>query len=269
MPARQYAEPYPHPSGATPPRIPAQFVPNHVAIVMDGNGRWANARGLPRIEGHKQGEKSLLDVVAGAVQIGVKHVSAYAFSTENWKRSPDEVRFLMNFNRDVIRRRRDEMSSWGVRIRWAGRRPRLWGSVIKELQVAEEMTKDNDACTLTMCVNYGGRAEIADAAAAIAREAAAGRINPARVTEKTVQRYLDEPDLPDVDLFLRSSGEQRTSNFMIWQAAYAEMVFLPEPWPDVDRRHLWRACEEFARRDRRYGGAVDAVGDDPADAAAR
>ncbi|MFD6177733.1 MULTISPECIES: isoprenyl transferase [unclassified Isoptericola] len=256
-PDARYAEPYPHPSGATPPSIPAQFVPNHVAIVMDGNGRWANARGLPRVEGHKQGEKSLLDVVAGAVQIGVKHVSAYAFSTENWKRSPDEVKFLMNFNRDVIRRRRDEMSSWGVRIRWAGRRPKLWGSVIKELQVAEEMTKENDRCTLTMCVNYGGRAEIADAAAAIARDAAAGKLNPARVSEKTIQRYLDEPDLPDVDLFLRSSGEQRTSNFMIWQAAYAEMVFLPEPWPDVDRRHLWRAVEEFARRDRRYGGAVD------------
>jgi undecaprenyl diphosphate synthase len=256
---RTYAEPYPHPSGATPPAIPAELLPNHVAIVMDGNGRWANARGLPRIEGHKQGEKSLLDVVAGAVQLGVKHVSAYAFSTENWKRSPDEVRFLMNFNRDVIRRRRDEMSSWGVRIRWAGRKPRLWGSVVKELQVAEEMTRDNDRCTLTMCVNYGGRAELADAAAAIARDAAAGRINPARVTEKTVQRYLDEPDLPDVDLFLRSSGEQRTSNFMIWQAAYAEMVFMPEPWPDVDRRHFWRACQEYASRDRRYGGAVDAV----------
>ncbi|MFB8229650.1 isoprenyl transferase [Cellulosimicrobium sp. NPDC055967] len=260
MAKRTYAPPFPHPSGARPPAIPAQFVPNHVAVVMDGNGRWANARGLPRTAGHEAGEAALLDVVAGAIEIGVKHVSAYAFSTENWKRSPDEVRFLMGFNRDVIRRRRDEMDSWGVRVRWAGRRPRLWTSVIKELEIAEEQTRQNDVCTLTMCVNYGGRAEIADAAAAIAREVAAGRLDPGKVTERTIQQHLDEPDLPDVDLFLRSSGEQRTSNFMIWQAAYAELVFLPEPWPDVDRRSLWRAVEEYARRDRRYGGAVDAVG---------
>src|SRR5918995_3429566 len=159
----RYAEPYPHPSGATPPNIPAQFVPNHVAIVMDGNGRWANARGLPRVEGHKQGEKSLLDVVAGAVQIGVKHVSAYAFSTENWKRSPDEVRFLMNFNRDFIRKTRDQLDELGIRVRWVGRMPRLWKSVAKELQVAQEQTKDNDKLTLYFCMNYGGRAELADA----------------------------------------------------------------------------------------------------------
>jgi undecaprenyl diphosphate synthase len=251
--------PPPHPSGARPPAIPRELVPRHVAIVMDGNGRWANARGLPRTAGHEAGEASLLDVVAGAIEVGVRHVSAYAFSTENWKRSPEEVRFLMGFNRDVLRRRRDLMDEWGVRVRWAGRRPRLWRSVIAELEEAERQTRDNDVCTLTMCVNYGGRAEVADAAKAIALEVAAGRLDPAKVTEKTVARYLDEPDLPDVDLFVRSSGEQRTSNFMIWQAAYAELVFLDEPWPDVDRRHLWRAVETYARRDRRYGAAVDAV----------
>jgi undecaprenyl diphosphate synthase len=226
---------------------------------MDGNGRWANARGLPRTAGHEAGEAALLDVLAGAIEIGVKHVSAYAFSTENWKRSPEEVRFLMGFNRDVIRRRRDQLDAWGVRVRWAGRRPRLWGSVIKELEIAEAQTAGNDVCTLTMCVNYGGRAEIADAARAIAEEVAAGRLDPSKVTEKTIARHLDEPDMPDVDLFLRSSGEQRTSNFLLWQSAYAELVFLPEPWPDVDRRSLWRAVDEYARRDRRYGGAVDAV----------
>ncbi|WP_182111479.1 isoprenyl transferase [Actinotalea sp. JY-7876] len=254
---REVQAPPPHPSGARPPAIPAQFVPKHVAIVMDGNGRWANERGLPRTEGHAAGEAALLDVVAGAIEIGVTHISAYAFSTENWKRSPEEVRFLMGFNRDVLRRRRDTMDSWGVRVRWAGRRPRLWRSVITELETAEEVTRGNDVCTLTMCVNYGGRAEVADAARAIAREVAAGRLDPERVDERTVARYLDEPELPDVDLFLRTSGEQRTSNFMIWQAAYAEMVFLDEYWPDVDRRHLWRAVETYARRDRRYGGAVD------------
>jgi undecaprenyl diphosphate synthase len=231
---------------------------------MDGNGRWANARGLPRTAGHEAGEAALLDVVAGAIDIGVQHVSAYAFSTENWKRSPEEVRFLMGFNRDVLRRQRDTLNSWGVRVRWAGRRPRLWRSVISELEVAEELTRENTVCTLTMCVNYGGRAEIADAAQAIGREVAAGRLDPSKITEKTVARYLDEPDLPDVDLFLRSSGEQRISNFMIWQSAYAELVFMNQLWPDVDRRTLWRAVEEYARRDRRYGGAVDVPSTSPA-----
>jgi undecaprenyl diphosphate synthase len=232
-------------------------VPAHVAIVMDGNGRWANARGLPRTKGHEMGEAALLDVVAGAIEIGVKHVSAYAFSTENWRRSPDEVRFLMGFNRDVIRRRRDQMHEWGVRVRWAGRRPRLWRSVVSELETAEALTRHNDVLTLTMCVNYGGRAEIADAARGIAREVAAGRLDPERVDERTVARFLDEPDLPDVDMFLRTSGEQRTSNFMLWQAAYAELVFMNVLWPDVDRRVLWRGIVEYASRDRRYGGAVD------------
>jgi undecaprenyl diphosphate synthase len=252
---RQVAQPTPHPSGARPPQLAKDKVPRHVAIVMDGNGRWAKERGLPRTAGHEAGEHSLFDCVEGAIELGIGAISAYAFSTENWRRSPEEVRFLMGFNRDVIRRRRDEMHALGVRVRWAGRRPRLWRSVIKELEVAEEMTRDNDVLTLTMCVNYGGRAEIADAAAAIAREVAAGRLDPDKVDESTVARYLDEPELPDVDLFVRSSGEHRTSNFLIWQSAYAEMVFLDTLWPDFDRRHLWAACEEYASRQRRFGSA--------------
>src|SRR5438270_12073573 len=201
--------PSPHPSGARPPVIPRDLVPRHVAIVMDGNGRWAKKRGLPRTVGHEKGEASLFDVVEGAIEIGVEWLSAYAFSTENWKRSPEEVRFLMGFNRDVIRRRRDEMHAMGVRVRWAGRRPRLWRSVIEELETAEEMTKHNRVLTLTMCVNYGGRAEIADAAAALARAAVAGEVDPGRVNTKVFARFLDEPEMPDVDLFVRSSGEQR------------------------------------------------------------
>jgi undecaprenyl diphosphate synthase len=252
---RAVKAPTPHPSGVRPPELPENKVPRHVAIVMDGNGRWAKARGLPRTAGHEAGESSLFDCVEGAIELGVKAISAYAFSTENWRRSPDEVRFLMGFNRDVIRRRRDEMHELGVRVRWAGRRPRLWRSVIKELEIAEELTRDNDVLTLTMCVNYGGRAEIADAAAAIAREVAAGRLNPDKVDESTVARFLDEPDMPDVDLFVRSSGEHRTSNFLLWQSAYAEMVFLDTLWPDFDRRHLWAACEEYASRQRRFGSA--------------
>ena len=247
--------PTPHPSGATPPAIPRDLLPRHVAIVMDGNGRWAKERGLPRTAGHEAGEFALLDIVHGAIEIGIPWISAYAFSTENWKRSPDEVRFLMGFNRDVVHRRRDEMNDLGVRVRWAGRPRRLWRSVINELTTAEELTRKNRTLTLTMCVNYGGRSEIADAAARIAQGVAEGRIDPAKVDERMLARNLDEPDMPDVDLFMRTSGEQRISNFLLWQSAYAEMVFLDELWPDVDRTHLWSACEEYAARDRRYGAA--------------
>ncbi|WP_058234162.1 isoprenyl transferase [Devriesea agamarum] len=253
-----YADPYPHPSGATAPAIPAKFVPHHVAVVMDGNGRWANQRGLPRTAGHEAGEAALLDVVAGALEIGVKHLSVYAFSTENWKRSPDEVRFLMGFNRAVLHRQRDTLNEWGVRLRWVGRTPKLWRSVISELQQAQELTRNNTRMTMYMCVNYGGRAEIVDAMRALAHQVSEGRMSPRGITEKSIAAHLADPEMPDVDLFLRTSGEQRTSNFLLWQAAYAEFVFCPELWPDVDRTVLWRAISEYAQRDRRYGGAVDA-----------
>ena len=153
-------------------------IPHHVAIVMDGNGRWAQQRGLPRTSGHEAGEAALFDVVEGAIEYGVKEISAYAFSTENWRRSPDEVKFLMGFNREVIRRRRDEMNAMGVRIRWVGRPKRLWSSVIKELEEAEELTKKNKTLTLNMCVNYGGRSEIVDAATALARDVKRGKVKP-------------------------------------------------------------------------------------------
>lgn len=254
--------PPPHPSGVRPPALDAQSIPAHVAIVMDGNGRWANAQGLPRTAGHKAGEPVLMDVVAGAIELGISHISAYAFSTENWNRSPAEVRFLMGFNRDVLRRRRNEMNDWGVRVRWAGRRPRLWRSVITELEAAEELTRTNTTCTLTMCVNYGGKAEIVDAVRSIARDVAAGKVNPERISERTLERAMYEPDMPPVDLFIRTGGEQRSSNFLIWQSAYTEYVFFDKPWPEFDRRDLWQAAQEYARRNRRFGGAVDQV---PAD----
>ena len=247
-------------TGIYPPELHRKAVPEHIALVMDGNGRWANARGLTRVEGHKAGEASLLDVVAGAIQVGVKHLSVYAFSTENWSRSPDEVRFLMGFNRDVLHRRRDQLNDWGVRVRWAGRKPRLWASVIKELQFAEELTKNNSVLTLTMCVNYGGRNELTDAVRRIAEDVAAGRMSPSGISERTIQRNLYIPDLPDVDLFVRSSGEQRISNFMPWQSAYAEMVFLDTLWPDFTREQLWEAITIYASRNRRFGGAVDLPG---------
>lgn len=265
--AGQIRPPDPHPSGARPPQLPADRVPQHVALVMDGNGRWAGMRGLPRTAGHQAGEAQLFDVVAGAIEIGVKHLSAYVFSTENWRRSAAEVRFLMGFNRDTIRRRKHQMNDWGVRVRWAGRKPRLWRSVLHELEAAEELTAGNDVLTLTMCVNYGGRGEIVDATRSIAAEVAAGRLKPEKITERTLSEHLYHPDMPDVDLFIRSSGEQRTSNFLPWQSAYAEMIFMDTLFPDFDRRHLWQACESYALRERRFG-AVPAAPDAPAEAPA-
>jgi undecaprenyl diphosphate synthase len=253
--ARKVTPPTTHPSGAQPPRLKPEQVPAHVAIVMDGNGRWAKQRGLPRTAGHEAGEASLLDVVHGAIEIGVKEISAYAFSTENWRRSPEEVKFLMGFNRDVIRRRRDEMNDLGVRIRWVGKEQKLWKSVINELQEAEALTQTNRVLTLNMCVNYGGRAELVDATIAIAREVAKRKLKPEQITEKLLTKHLYNPQMRDVDLFLRSSGEQRTSNFLPWQSAYAEMVFLDVLWPDVDRRTLWKAIEIYAERERRFGKA--------------
>jgi undecaprenyl diphosphate synthase len=238
-----------------PPKISKDQIPNHVAVVMDGNGRWAKQRGLPRTKGHEAGEKALFEVVQGAIEIGVKELSAFAFSTENWRRSPDEVKFLMGFNREVIQRRRDEMNDLGVRIRWVGRPQRLWKSVVEDLEVAEEMTKRNKTLTLNMCINYGGRAEITDAAAALARDVTRRKLKPEQISEKVFAKYLDEPRMSDVDLFLRSSGEQRISNFLIWQSAYAELVFMDVLWPDVTRETLWRAIEIYAERDRRFGKA--------------
>ena len=222
---------------------------------MDGNGRWAQQRGLARTSGHEAGEAALFDVVAGAIEYGIKEISAYAFSTENWRRSPDEVKFLMGFNRDVIRLRRDEMNEMGVRVRWVGRPKRLWSSVINELEAAEELTKKNNTLTLNMCVNYGGRSEIVDAATELARDVKRGKVKADSITERTFAKYLDSPTMSDVDLFLRTSGEARTSNFLPWQSVYAEFVFMDVLWPDVTRKTLWAAIEEYSKRDRRFGKA--------------
>lgn len=240
-------------SSPLPPRV--TNVPHHVAIVMDGNGRWAKKQGLPRTAGHEAGEAALLDVIHGAIAVGVKELSAYAFSTENWRRSPDEVKFLMGFNRDVLRRRREEMHELGVRVRWVGRPGRLWKSVIAELQEAEELTKKNRILTLNMCVNYGGRTEILDAVNRIKTDLANKTITSGSISEKTLKNYFYNPEMSDVDLFLRTSGEQRTSNFLPWQSAYAEMVFMDVLWPDVDRQTLWKAITIYSERERRFGKA--------------
>ena len=246
------SEDYSQPVIAPRPQLAIHGVARHVAIIMDGNGRWANSRGLPRTEGHRAGEWALMDTVAGAIEAGVRYLSVYAFSTENWRRSPAEVRFLMGYSRDVLRRRRDELNAWNVRIVWSGRAPKLWKSVIKELREAEDLTRHNTGLTLVMCVNYGGRAEIVDAVNQLLSE----DVNA--VTAKTLQKRLYRPDIPDVDLLIRSSGESRLSNFLLWQAAYAELSFVPEPWPEFSRSILRRELLNFLRRERRFGGAIDA-----------
>jgi undecaprenyl diphosphate synthase len=230
-------------------------VPEHIAIVMDGNGRWAKDRGLARTAGHEAGEKVLFDLVEAAIGFGVKELSAYAFSTENWKRTPEEVKFLMGYSRDVLRQRRDRLNEMGVKIQWIGRPQRLWKSVISELEEAQELTKKNKVLTLNMCVNYGGRSELVDATTALARDVKRGKLKPDAITEKTIEKYLYSPKMRDVDLFLRSSGEQRTSNFLPWQSVYAEFVFMDVLWPDMTPKQLWKAIEIYSERDRRFGKA--------------
>lgn len=248
-----------HRPGLLPPALNPLELPAHVAMVMDGNGRWANSRNLPRTEGHRAGEANLMDVVAGAVELGIQELSAYAFSTENWRRSPAEVRFIMGFTRTVLRAQRDQLHSWGVRVRWVGRTPRLWRSVLSELREAERITAGNTRMTLNMCINYGGRAEIADAARAIAEDVAAGRLKTSAISETLFQHYLYSPTMRDVDLFIRTGGEQRTSNFLMWSSAYAELYFSDLAWPEFDRTELWKACQAYVHRERRFGGAIDMV----------
>lgn len=250
---RPVVPPAPHPSGARPPRLPAGAVPRHVAIVMDGNGRWATAQGLPRTQGHRAGGDALVDVVHGALEIGLEYLTVYAFSTENWKRPADELQGLMHEIPRQLRRVTDGTKPLDVRVRWAGLRSRLPADVIEALVEAEQGTRDRTGLTLTVCLNYGGRAEITAAAAHLAQEAVAGRIDPASISEHAFARHLHVPELPDVDLLLRTGGDQRTSNFLPWQATYAELLFLDTPWPEVDRRDLWDAIEQYARRARRYG----------------
>lgn len=218
---------------------------------MDGNGRWAKQRGLRRTDGHAAGEEALVDAVEGALDLGVEWLTLYAFSTENWKRPAEEVRFLMGFNESLLLRRRNELHEQGVRIRFAGRRDwRVPRRVLKRIEESEALTARNRRLTLTMAFNYGGRAEIVDAVRAIVAEG----IAPDRIDERTIARHLYYPDMPDPDLVVRTSGEQRTSNYLLWESAYAEYVFPEVLWPDFRREDLFAAVAEFQARSRRFGG---------------
>jgi undecaprenyl diphosphate synthase len=232
-------------------------IPRHVAIVMDGNGRWAKQRGLKRTDGHAAGEEALFDTVNGALDVGLEWMTVFAFSTENWRRPVDEVRFLMGFNESLLLRRRDELNELGVRVRFIGRRAgRVPGRLRRRIADAEELTRANRRLTLTFAFNYGGRAELVDAARAIAHEVAAGRLDPDKISDRTLARHLYAPDMPDPDLLVRTSGEFRISNYLLWELAYAELVFTEVLWPDFRRDHLFEAIREFQRRERRFG-AVD------------
>jgi undecaprenyl diphosphate synthase len=241
------------PGGLDPRRIPA-----HVAIVMDGNGRWAKRRGLKRTDGHTAAEEALFDTVEGALDVGMRWMTVYAFSTENWRRPIDEVRFLMRFNEELLMRRRDDLNSRGVRIKFIGRRGgRVPRRVLRNIEDSEALTVRNRRMTLTFAFNYGGRAELTDAVRAIASEVQQGRIDPRRINEKMIERHLYAPDMPDPDLIVRTSGEYRLSNFLMWEAAYSELVFTDTLFPDFRREDLFDAIGEFQRRDRRFGAIDD------------
>ena len=236
---------------SVPSGLDLSHVPAHVACVMDGNGRWASRRGLPRTEGHAAGEGALFDVVEGALEIGIKWLTMFAFSTENWRRPPDEVRYLMGFNESLLVRRRDELNDKGVRIRFAGRRDwRVPRRVLRRMDESIELTEHNRRMTLTMAFNYGGRAEIVDAVRALVAEG----VRPDRIDERSIRSRLYFPDQPDPDLVIRTSGEYRISNFLLWQLAYSELVFTDVLWPDFRRDDLFAAVAEYQGRERRYGG---------------
>ena len=240
-------------------RLDPDDIPIHVGLILDGNGRWANARGLPRTAGHLAGEKALFDTVEGALEIGIQWVTAFTFSTENWARSDDEVEFLMWFNEDLLLRRRDDLHAQGVRMLFAGWMddPRIPDRNRRHMAEAEELTRDNTRLNLVFAFNYGSRREITDAVRSIARRVAAGELDPKEISEETVREALYVPDMPDVDLIIRSSGEHRLSNFLLWQSAYAEFHFPGILWPDFDRHALLDAVVEYQSRERRFGAAED------------
>ena len=232
-------------------------VPRHVAIVMDGNGRWARRQGLKRTDGHSAGEEALFDTVEGGLEIGLPWLTVFAFSTENWRRPLDEVQFLMRFNESLLLRRRDDLNQRGVRVRFIGRRVgRVPQRVRRHIADTEAMTEHNRRMTLTFAFNYGGRAELVDATRRIATEVADGKLKPDRVNERLLSRHLYAPDMPDPDLLVRTSGEYRISNFLLWELAYAELVFTDVLWPDFRRRDLFAAIAEYQGRERRFG-AID------------
>jgi undecaprenyl diphosphate synthase len=243
-------------------RLDPDRIPLHVGLILDGNGRWANERGLPRTAGHAAGEAALFDTVDGAIEVGISWLTAYTFSTENWDRDPEEVEFLMWFNEDLLTRRRNDLHEKGVRMRFIGdlNDPRVPDRNRRHMAEAAQLTARNDRLNLVFAFNYGSRRELTDAARLLAEEAMLGVLDPKSIDEQTMARHLYLPAMPDVDLIIRSSGEHRLSNFLLWQAAYAEFWFPGILWPDFNRHHLLDAVIDYQQRHRRFGGAVESRG---------
>lgn len=231
--------------------IDLQHLPRHVAAVMDGNGRWATQRGLKRTEGHAAGEEALFDALDGAIELGLGWFTVYAFSTENWKRPTDEVRFLMGFNKGILERHAEDLHARNVKIQFIGRRDwRVPRGVAKRIDWATDLTKHNTGTTFTIAFNYGGRAEIIDAVRSLVEEG----VKADKIDEKAIRSRLYDPTMPDPDLMIRTSGEFRISNYLLWQLAYSELVFTEVLWPDFRKQHLADAIREFQARERRFGG---------------
>ncbi|THA65745.1 di-trans,poly-cis-decaprenylcistransferase [Streptomyces sp. A0642] len=245
--------PVPHPSGVQPPQLPAHLAPQHVALIMDGNGRWATHQGQPRTAGHEAGQLAVRDVIYGALEIGLPHLSLYTLSSENWARPAAEIQAILRLVKDCLVMETEEVWRRDVQLRWSGLPEGLPPDLVHALRQTEHLTRHRTGLTVNMCINYGGHSEITQAARELARQAAAGTIQPDDITPRHLAAHLHHPDLPDVDLLIRTGGEQRTSNFLPWQSTYAELVFLDTLWPDTDRTHLWQAIDTYTRRDRRFG----------------
>jgi undecaprenyl diphosphate synthase len=250
------------PEAEVPPtaKPPFERAPRHVAIIMDGNGRWAAARSLPRAEGHRRGVEALRRIIRAASEIGIRFITIFSFSAENWSRPANEVGELMGLLRRFIRNDLAELHRSGVQVRVIGERDGLDPDIGRLLVEAEELTKANDGLTLVVAFNYGSRQEITRAAQRIAEQVAEGSLKPADIGMETLGAFLDAPDIPDPDLIIRTSGEQRLSNFLLWQSAYSELVFVPTYWPDFDRAALEAAIREYQQRERRFGGLVAKTG---------
>jgi len=242
------------------PVASAIAVPRHVAIIMDGNGRWAAARGLPRVEGHRRGVEAVRRTVRAATDIGIQYLTIFSFSAENWTRPASEIGELMGLLRRFIRNDLADLHKANVRVRVIGEREGLAPDIARLLIEAEELTRENDGLTMVVAFNYGARQEIVRAARRLAEEVAAGALKASNIDLDRLTQALDAPDLPDPDLIIRTSGEQRLSNFLLWQSAYAELVFVPTYWPDFDRAALEGAIREYQQRERRFGGLVAQTG---------
>jgi undecaprenyl diphosphate synthase len=244
---------------ALPARRRLSGAPVHVGVIMDGNGRWAARRGLPRIDGHRRGLEALRETVRAAIEFGLDYLTVYSFSMENWNRPVQEVADLMGLLKRFIHNDLNELHKSGVKVKVIGARDNLKADILALLQEAEDRTKANSRLTLIVAFNYGSRQEIAAAARSLAEGVAAGLIKASEIDETLFARHLDTAGIPDPDLIIRTSGEQRLSNFLMWQAAYSEFVFLPMHWPDFDRQAFSAALAEFSARERRFGGVTGAL----------